>query len=472
MRLSLVHVYVLRNHGAMSRTVKISFTCLSCSAALPKWHGRCPTCGEWGTVAGSEVSPQQGRQPPGLEENPPIPITEVSTEKEARFSTGFKEVDRVLGGGLVSGSAVLVGGDPGIGKSTLMTMLGYRIAASGRRVLYVTGEESAAQVRLRADRLGALHHEYLLLSETGLDAVAAHMGNASPAVCILDSIQTLHCPDTSGGPGTVTQVREAAHHLVGLAKALGMALFIVGHVTKDGALAGPRTLEHLVDVVLSFDGDRFQSFRLLRGVKNRYGAAGEVAVLDMSVRGLEEVANPSELFLRGRTPEEPGSAVVPAIIGTRTFLVEIQALVMPATQGMPRRVTTGLDPRRSQLVQAILERRGGFSLAALDVYVNAVGGLQVEEPAADLPLALALASAASEIPVPGDLAAAGELGLIGEVRAVPRLDMRLAEAARLGFKRAVVPEASVGSIDVNQIKGMKIETLSRLDRALEVVGVA
>jgi len=447
------------------------FNCSNCNTAHLKWQGCCPNCGEWGTVVECEAPRRDSRKPRSMEENPPVPITQVSLDEEERIATGFTEVDRVLGGGLVAGSAVLVGGDPGIGKSTLMTMLGHRIATSGRRVLYVTGEESVAQVRLRATRLDALHEAFFLLSETGLEAVALHLKATSPAVCILDSIQTINCQDVSGGPGSIAQVREAAHHLVGLAKAQGMALFLIGHVTKDGALAGPRTLEHLVDVVLSFDGDRFQSFRLLRGVKNRYGAADEVAVLDMGARGLQEVTNPSVLFLRGRTLDEPGSAVVPAIIGTRTFLVEIQALALQATQGMPRRVITGVDPRRTQLVLAILERRGGFSLAALDAYVNAVGGINVEEPAVDLPMALALASAVTETPVPGDLVAAGELGLMGEVRAVPRLDIRLAEAARLGFKRAVVPAGASDVHDLKSMQGLEIETVSRLDQALEVAGV-
>jgi len=450
---------------------KTGFLCSGCNTRLPKWQGQCPRCGEWGTVAEQAQPGGASRRRRDLTRNPPQPITHVGAEQEARVATGFPEVDRVLGGGLVIGSAVLVGGDPGIGKSTLMTLLGHRLAAGGRTVLYVTGEESVAQVRMRADRLEALDDRLLLLAETDLHVISGHLEDTAAAVCILDSIQTIHCPDLPGGPGTVTQVREAAIRLVRLAKARDVALFFVGHVTKDGSLAGPRTLEHIVDVVLSFDGDRHHAFRLLRGIKNRFGAAGEVAVLEMSGRGLTEVTNPSVLFLRGRRPDEPGSVVAPAVIGTRTFLVEVQALAVPAPHGTPRRVISGLDSRRAQLVLAILERRGGFDLGAQDVYVNVVGGIQVEEPAADLTLALALASALRDTPVRGDLVVAGELGLMGEVRAVPRLDVRLTEAARLGFARAVVPAGTASVDEQERIEGLEIEVVANLAEALEATGV-
>jgi len=400
----------------------------------------------------------------------PEPITSVKTDPETRVTSGFDEVDRVLGGGLVAGSAVVVGGEPGIGKSTLMTMLGHRLAAGGRKVLYVTGEESAAQVRLRADRLEALHERLFLLAETDLETIAGHAETLAPAVCILDSIQTIDCPHLGGSPGTVTQVREAAHRLVRLAKARDMAIFLIGHVTKDGSLAGPRTLEHLVDVVLAFEGDRHHAFRLLRGVKNRFGAAGEVAVFEMDGRGLTEVTNPSVLLLRGRSRNEPGSVVAPVILGSRPFLVEVQALAVPVPHGNPRRVVTGLDPRRAQLVLAILERQGGLDLAARDVYLNVVGGIRVEEPAVDMGLALALASAHAETPVPSDWVAIGELGLMGEVRAVPRLDRRLAEAARLGFSRALLPADAAKGVD-DGIPGLETRAVSTLEQALEVVGV-
>jgi DNA repair protein RadA/Sms len=457
---------------------KTTFLCSKCETALPKWHGRCPSCDEWGTVletaapvAASRLrSGRPGRSVGTLESATPLPITEVKTDRETRVASGFEEVDRVLGGGLVAGSTVLVGGEPGIGKSTLMTMLGHRLAAAGRKVLYVTGEESAAQVRLRADRLEALDERLLLLAETDLETIAAHAETLAPAVCILDSIQTIDCPRLGGSPGTVTQVREAAHRLVRIAKARDMALFLIGHVTKDGTLAGPRTLEHLVDVVLAFEGDRHHAFRLLRGVKNRFGAAGEVAVFEMGARGLAQVTNPSMLLLRGRSRNEPGSVVAPVIIGTRPFLVEVQALTVPAPQGNPRRVVTGLDPRRAQLVLAILERRCGFDLAARDVYLNVVGGIRVDEPAVDVGLALALASAYTERAVPPDWVAIGELGLMGEVRAVPRLDGRLAEAARLGFTRALLPADAEKGVK-GRTPSLEVRAAATLAQALEVVGV-
>lgn len=447
------------------------FLCTSCAATLPKWQGQCPQCEEWGTVAEAPAAGARGGGRGILATaRPAVPITEVGAVEGERRSTGFSEVDRVLGGGLVEGSAVVVGGEPGIGKSTLMTMIAHRMAAAGAKALYVTGEESAAQVRLRAERLGALHDGLLLAAETDQAAIAAHIDSERPAICILDSIQTVHDPDLGGGAGTVTQVREAANRLVALGKQVGTALFLVGHVTKEGSLAGPRTLEHLVDVVLSFDGDRHHAFRLLRGLKNRFGPAGEAAVFEMGAEGLAEITNPSVLFLRGRGADAPGSVVTPAVVGTRTFLVEVQALTVP-TQGSPRRVLAGLDPRRAQLVLAILERHGGLHLAGLDVFANVVGGLQAEEPAVDLAAALAIASAFTERPVPGDLVAAGELGLMGETRAVPRLATRLQEAARLGFKRAVVPADAAGPGRMPAVDGLELLPAANLAEALEAADV-
>jgi len=457
--------------GEEDMNLKTTFFCSKCETALPKWHGRCPSCDEWGTVLETAASVAGARRRAGaFDRVTPLPITRVKTDRETRVASGFEEVDRVLGGGLVAGSTVLVGGEPGIGKSTLMTMLGHRLAAGGRTVLYVTGEESAAQVRLRADRLEALDERLFLLAETDLESIAGHAETLAPAVCILDSIQTIDCPRLGGGPGTVTQVREAAHRLVRIAKARDMALFLIGHVTKDGTLAGPRTLEHLVDVVLAFEGDRHHAFRLLRGVKNRFGAAGEVAVFEMGGRGLAQVTNPSMLLLRGRSRNEPGSVVAPVIIGTRPFLVEVQALTVPAPHGNPRRVVTGLDPRRAQLVLAILERRCGLDLAGSDVYLNVVGGIRVDEPAADVCLALALASAHTETAVPHDWVAVGELGLMGEVRAVPRLDGRMAEAARLGFTRALLPADANKGVE-GRIPSLEARAVATLAQALEVVGV-
>ena len=451
------------------KTEKTVFLCSHCGAEHPKWQGKCPTCGEWGSVVEHRAAAGGSRARRGQRSPPPARITEIRTEQETRLATGFEEVDRVLGGGLVTDSAVLIGGEPGIGKSTLMTMLGYRLARTGHTVLYITGEESLSQVRLRAERLEALDERFWLAAETDLHTLLGHVEQTAPSVCIVDSIQTVHCPEVNGGPGTVTQVRETAGRLVACTKAHGIALLLVGHVTKDGSLAGPRTLEHLVDVVLSFDGDRHHAFRLLRGLKNRFGAADEVAVMEMDDRGLHEVTNPSVLFLRGRSQDEPGSVVSPAIIGTRTFLVEVQALAVSAAYGAPRRIISGLDTRRAQLVLAILERRGGFNLSAQDVYMNVVGGIQVEEPAADLAMALALASTLAEQAVPGDTVVLGELGLMGEIRSVPRIPARLSEAARLGFTRALVP--ADGMDRPPRVPGLEITTVSHLTEALEVAHV-
>ncbi len=436
------------------------FRCTACDHRALKWQGRCDRCGEWGTVAeiGDDATLAAVARP----------ITEIDIESAPRTTTGFDEVDRVVGGGLVAGSTLLVGGDPGIGKSTLMTMLAYRLAARGEPVLYVTGEESAAQVRLRAMRVGALDERLHLLATDDLGAILGAIEATAPAVCIVDSVQTVHCSDVAGVAGTVTQVRAATAALTSATKHRGTTLFLIGHVTKDGSLAGPRTLEHAVDVVLNFDGDRYQSFRMLRALKNRFGAAGEVAVLEMAEDGLVEVPNPSHRFLRGRQRDAAGSVIAPAIVGSRPFLIELQALVAPAPHGAPRRALTGVDPKRTQLVLAILERTAGHALASQDVYVNAVGGLHVDEPAADLPLALAVASAASGRAVAPDLVALGELGLMGEVRDVARLDVRLAEAARFGCRRALVPPDSAKRGPV----GVELAAVSSLAEALDLAGVA
>lgn len=459
---------------------KTQFRCSSCDASAPKWQGRCTVCGEWGVMEevtvevaakGAARAPSAGH---GVGGGQPTAITRISVADMPRFESGFDEVDRVLGGGIVPGSTILIGGDPGIGKSTLMTMLGHRLAGAGRRALYVTGEESETQVRLRAERLQALHDDLLVVAESSLSAIIRAIESTEPAVCILDSIQTVHCADVGAVAGTVSQVRESAAQLVTVAKRRGTAIFLVGHVTKEGALAGPRTLEHVVDVVLNFDGDRYQAFRLLRGVKNRYGAAGEVAVLEMTGRGLREVRNPSVLFLRDRSSDEPGSAVTASIVGTRTFLVELQALVSPAVAGGARRVLTGVDTRRAQLVMAILERHGGLELASQDVYLNAVGGLTVDEPGADLALALSLASAMKGRALSEGIVAIGELGLMGEVRGIGRLDARLAEAERLGFRRAIVPKAASESSDAPRRRtagGFEVLRVERLGQALEAVGL-
>jgi DNA repair protein RadA/Sms len=387
--------------------------------------------------------PREGRRPLFAGPAPPatpLRLGDISAGATPRFETGVAELDRVLGGGLVPGSVVLLGGEPGIGKSTLALQLASHVQKHRGRVLYVSGEESPEQVRLRAERLPELGAEIRLLSTTSVEALAEPWRNLEPALVLVDSIQTLHTERVESAPGSVAQVRESASLLAASAKSSGAALVLVGHVTKEGTLAGPRVLEHLVDVVLAFEGDRGQPFRLLRAVKNRFGATHEVGVFTMTEAGLLGVENPSELFLSERTPGTPGSCIVPLLEGSRPMLIEIQALVAPAGYGTARRTCLGVDDARVALLLAVLERRGGVELLSRDVYVNVTGGVRVVEPAADLGVALALASSRLDLPLPPDVAVCGEVGLGGEVRRVGRVDVRLKEAARLGFKRALVPD--------------------------------
>jgi DNA repair protein RadA/Sms len=368
-----------------------------------------------------------------------VSIIDVTTDTDARTPTGSPELDRVLGGGLVEGAVVLIGGDPGIGKSTLLLSLADRVARRGARVLYVTAEESVRQTKLRADRLGVGASTLMLLSESDLDAIIAAAERTKPQVLIIDSIQTVYRPDIASAPGSVAQVRECTGTLVRMAKTLSIATFLVGHVTKEGVLAGPRVLEHLVDTVLSFEGDRHHAYRILRTTKNRFGSTNEIGVFEMSGAGLVEIPNPSAAFLSERPQGAPGSAVVCAIEGTRPVLLEVQALTSPTPFGMPRRTASGVDYNRLLVLLAVLERRAGLQLSSQDVYVSVAGGVGVEEPAADLGIAVAVASSLRNRAVDERAIFIGEIGLAGEVRAVPQLSRRLAEAARLGFARAIVP---------------------------------
>lgn len=395
----------------------------------------------------------------------PISVADVATAAEPRQPTGSAEFDRVLGGGVVTGSVVLVGGDPGIGKSTLLLQAAERIARSGRPVLYVSAEESVRQVKLRAERLGAASPQLYLLAEVDLGAVLEVAGRLRPAVLIVDSIQTVHRADVPSAPGSVTQVRECAASLVRLAKDQGVAAFLVGHVTKEGALAGPRVLEHLVDTVLAFEGDRHHAYRILRATKNRFGSTNEIGVFEMSGVGLVEVPNPSAAFLSERPASAPGSAVVCAIEGTRPLLVEVQALTSPTPFGMPRRTAAGVDYNRLLVLLAVLERRVGLQLSGQDVYVSVAGGVGVDEPAADLGIAAAVASSLRNRPVDARAVAIGEVGLAGEVRAVPQLEKRLGEAARLGFTRAVVPRA----VSPRAPEGLELLRVADLAGALQAL---
>jgi DNA repair protein RadA/Sms len=432
---------------ARTRTVH---RCTACGAAAPKWAGRCDGCGEWNTL----VEELDVRDTPTVLAGPrtvALPIAEVADESSQLRSTGLAEVDRVLGGGLVPGSVTLVGGEPGIGKSTLLLQLAGSVADAGQKALYVSGEESASQVRSRADRLGALHDELWLVGETVLPHVLGHLDEVKPEIVVIDSIQTLVDPELSSAPGSVAQVRECAHQLVQEAKRRGIALLLVGHVTKEGTLAGPRVLEHVVDTVLEFDGDRQHGLRLLRASKHRFGPTSEVGLLQMDELGLAPVDDPSGLFLADRVTGVSGSAVVPTVDGNRPLLVEVQALVAPSQLATPRRSAQGLDQGRLAMLLAVLERRVGLPVSSAEVYALAVGGARIVDPGADAGLALAVTSSLTGHPLADDLVVVGEVGLGGELRHVSHINRRLSEAARMGFRRAIVPHATGEAPDGLQI---------------------
>ncbi len=427
----------------MTRVTTI-FACQECGHESPKWLGRCPDCAAWNSfVERATAQASRARGAATAVAAPPVELAHLDGGDEPRLALGLPEFDRVLGGGLVPGSLALIGGDPGIGKSTLLLQAAALAAAAGRPVLYLSGEESARQLKLRADRLGIPGDRLFLLTETNLDAALPHAEALSPALVVVDSIQTVYSQAAPQAPGSVVQLRQCTMDLMRWAKGSGVPAFIVGHVTKDGDIAGPRLLEHIVDVVLYLEGERFSSYRLLRGVKNRFGSVDEVGVFEMTGEGLRGVDNPSELFLAERPQDAVGSVVVPTIEGSRPLLVEVQALTNPTATPAPRRTANGLDVGRLLLIAAVLSRRLGLPLAAQDVIASVVGGLRVHEPAADLALALAIVSSQRDKPIPADLVALGEIGLSGELRSVTQLERRLAEAERLGFRRAVLPEAAL-----------------------------
>jgi DNA repair protein RadA/Sms len=421
------------------------FVCQQCGYESIKWLGKCPDCGSWNSLTEEVQIARPAGSPAarifGTEVSSPRAITSIATEDHQRVSSGIGEFDRVLGGGIVPGSLVLIGGDPGIGKSTLLLEAASRLANGPGRTLYVTGEESVQQVKMRGERLGALSPELLLVAETEIDVVEAHIASLKPRFVVIDSIQTMHDSGIASASATVSQVRTCTARLMRLAKATHTTVFIVGHVTKEGTIAGPRVLEHIVDTVLYFEGDRFQAHRILRAVKNRFGSTDELGIFEMGEAGLTEVANASEILLQERPSHGPGSAVVAVIEGSRPLLVEIQALVAHSYLNSPRRMTTGVDHNRTSMILAVLEKRVGLRMADKDVYVNVAGGLKLIEPAVDLGVALALASSYRDMPVDPALIVAGEVGLAGEVRAVQQTDKRLREAERLGFERAITARA-------------------------------
>ncbi|NLJ75707.1 MAG: DNA repair protein RadA [Peptococcaceae bacterium] len=443
---------------------KAKYLCQECGLQSARWLGRCPSCGTWNSLIEEVINPRKNVSNSsiiGVEK--PCPITEVPLQGEDRFPTGLGEVDRVFGGGLVPGSLVLLSGDPGIGKSTLLLQIS-QLLSSRMQVLYVSGEESTRQVRLRAERLGALSPGLLLLSETNVDIMEHHLRELVPQVAVVDSIQTMYKSDLGSAPGSVGQVRECAAQLMRLAKAKGISIFLVGHVTKEGMIAGPRVLEHMVDAVLYLEGDRRQFFRILRCVKNRFGSTNEIGIFEMSGSGLIEVANPSALFLTSHSQGAvPGSAVAAALEGSRPLLVEIQALVSPAGYGTPRRMTAGVDYNRVALITAVLEKRVGLNLGSHDIYVNAVGGVKIDEPAVDLAIACSLASSFRDKPVDSEVALAGEIGLTGELRPVTGVGKRVKEASKLGFKRFLLSSQCA----IEHTVGTRILTAETLATALD-----
>ncbi|WP_366017785.1 DNA repair protein RadA [Thermanaeromonas sp.] len=423
---------------------KTKFVCQECGYESASWLGRCPACGAWDTLT-AETLPVNSRSTKagiGTGTGPPVPLTEAPRPQEDRLYTGLREWDRVLGGGLVPGSLILVGGSPGIGKSTLLLQLAYAVGSRWGSVLYVSGEESLSQTRLRAERLGTLSSSIYLLSETSVPAILEHVEHLKPVLLIVDSIQTVFIPEIPVAPGSVSQVRESASLFLRAAKTGGLAIILVGHITKDGLLAGPKVLEHLVDCVLYLDGEGLQGYRLLRAVKNRFGSTNEIGVFTMTSRGLMEVPNPSEVLLAERPQGVAGSVVTACVEGTRPLLLEIQALVSRTSFGNPRRLTTGLDYNRAALLVAVLEKRAQLPLSLCDIYLNVAGGISISEPAADLAVCLAVASSLRDRAVDPRLLVLGEVGLAGEVRAVPQIDKRLEEARRLGFSRFILPEGN------------------------------
>ncbi|MDK9716560.1 MAG: DNA repair protein RadA [Trichlorobacter sp.] len=423
---------------------KTVFSCSQCGSQSPKWLGKCPDCGAWNSMVEeqqpSAAAARSGR--PLMAKSVALPIGEVPPQAEVRLGCGIGELDRVLGGGLVPGSLVLIGGDPGIGKSTLLLQAMHHLAAEGS-VLYVSGEESAAQTRLRGERLGVSGRQLLVLAENGLEEIVAQVEKLKPRAVVVDSIQTVWTQALESAPGSVSQVRESAGRLMLLAKGSGIPIFIVGHVTKDGSIAGPRVLEHMVDTVLYFEGDRGHPYRILRAVKNRFGSTNEIGVFEMKSGGLAEVANPSELFLSERPLDAPGSVVTASLEGSRTLLVEIQALVTPSAYGTPRRTTIGVDSNRLALLVAVLEKKAGLHLGGQDIFLNVAGGARLNEPAADLAMLLAVASSHLDRPVASGAVVFGEVGLAGEVRAVNQPEPRLGEATKLGFKQCILPAGNL-----------------------------
>lgn len=451
----------------MAKGKKSIFFCQNCGHEENKWLGQCPACKEWNTFVEEKVTPVKAGNMKEQREAQVVTLSSVSTEEDERVRTGIDELDRVLGGGIVPGSLVLVGGDPGIGKSTLLLQVCQKLSSMNKKVLYISGEESLKQIKLRANRMGRFSDSLYLLCETNLDVIRGVIERQRPDMVVIDSIQTMYNEEVGSAPGSVSQVRESTNILMQLAKGLNISTFIVGHVTKEGTVAGPRVLEHMVDTVLYFEGDRHASYRILRGVKNRFGSTNEIGVFEMQKEGLKEVENPSEFMLSGKPENASGSVVACAIEGTRPMLMEIQALVCRSNFGMPRRTAAGLDYNRVNLLMAVLEKRVGLPLSNYDAYVNIAGGIRLSEPAADLGIVMAIASSYKNKPIAEDTLVFGEVGLSGEVRAVTMPEQRVQEAKKLGFKTCVIPEVSVKT--VGKVEGIEIVGVKSVNQAMNLI---
>ncbi|MCI7329829.1 MAG: DNA repair protein RadA [Lachnospiraceae bacterium] len=451
----------------MAKGTKTLFYCKECGNESSKWLGQCPVCHEWNTFVEAEVTKSSQKVEKALMERKPSHLSEIQMEEEKRISTHMEEMDRVLGGGIVRGSLVLVGGDPGIGKSTLLLQTCHRLCADDLSLLYISGEESLQQIRMRADRIGEFNDHLALLAETNLEIIDGVIRKEKPDIVIIDSIQTMYSDGVDSAPGSVSQVRESTVTLMKLAKGLGVTVFVVGHVTKEGTVAGPRVLEHMVDTVLYFEGDRHASYRILRAVKNRFGSTDEIGVFEMQQDGLREVLNPSEYMLEGKPEEASGSVVACSVEGTRPILVEVQALVCRSNFGMPRRTAAGCDYNRVNLLMAVLEKRLGFHLSEYDAYVNIAGGMKMNEPAIDLGIALAIVSSMKDQVISDRVICFGEIGLSGEVRSVQMAEQRVNEAKKLGFERVILPASNLKAL--KNTKGIDLVGVSNIAEAVKAL---
>ena len=452
----------------MAKAKKSIYFCQNCGHEESKWLGQCPMCREWNTFVEEKVTVSKGTAAKNtVREAEVVTLSSVSTDQEDRMQTEIEELDRVLGGGVVPGSLVLVGGDPGIGKSTLLLQVCKRLSDQGRKVLYISGEESLKQIKLRANRMGTFSDHLLLLCETNLETIRQVIEREHPAVAVIDSIQTMCSEEVTAAPGSVSQVREATNTLMQIAKGLNITIFIVGHVTKEGTVAGPRVLEHMVDTVLYFEGDRHASYRILRGVKNRFGSTNEIGVFEMRETGLEEVPNPSEYMLNGRPEDASGSVVACSMEGTRPILMEIQALVCRSNFGMPRRTAAGTDYNRVNLLMAVLEKRVGLPLSNYDAYINIAGGIRMNEPAIDLGIVMAIVSSYKNQSISPGTIVFGEVGLSGEVRAVSMPEQRVAEARKLGFKTCIMPQVSKDML--KKIEGIEVIGVKSVNQAMNLI---